>query len=134
MKKQIIAIVILSLTLWGASYYFATSCPTNNSDCINTRDPIATPFFIGMPALFLVSLVLLFTSDSTYLAWRKFAVWAIPISAFILFLVPASSGGGIGISGPDLTKETASWGVAILFLIISLGIIAKQSLSRPTAK
>ena len=77
----------------------------------------------------MVSVTLLFVRDYTYLSWRRFARWAIPIGAIILFLVPADSPGG-WISGPDLTKETASWGVSIAFLLISLIIIVRKSLQK----
>jgi len=80
-------------------------------------------------SIFLVSVTLLFVRDYTYLSWRRFARWAIPIGAIILFLVPADSPGG-WISGPDLTKETASWGVSIAFLLISLIIIVRKSLQK----
>jgi len=126
-RKQILILLIIAVILWSISYYIAMSCLKNDFAC--NYEALITPFFLGMPALFLVSFILLFTRKSIYFSWRKFARWAIPIGAIILFLVPADSPGG-WISGPDLTKETASWGVSIAFLLISLIIIVRKSLQK----
>lgn len=110
-------------------------CRYNDVSCGNFYgEAIGQPIFLFSVAILIISIILQFTRESTYLAWRRFAIWAVPIGAVILWLVPASSGGGLGISGPDLTKETASWLISILFLLVSLFIIIKRSLSGSTAQ
>jgi len=96
-------------------------------------DVVASTFFNTSISLILVSVMLLFVKATTYESWKRFALWMIPITIFIISIAPASSPGG-WISGPDFDKGTVSWLFSILFLVISLIIIAKQSLSRPPAK
>ncbi|MEK7615752.1 MAG: hypothetical protein AAB420_00920 [Patescibacteria group bacterium] len=144
MKKQISIILIVSILLVGLGVFFGSAdkvglCLVDetyyDTTCMTKYvEKIGQPLLFFSFSIFISVLILFFVRESTYLAWRKFAMWAVPIGAIILFLVPGSSGGGLGISGPDLTKETASWGVSIIFLIISLFIIIKNSLSGETTK
>ncbi len=102
-----------------------SSIPDNY--CGDLQDSIVFPFLVSGIVVFVVSFFLLFVREQVYLSWRKFAIWAVPIGALILIVAPTDRGGGFP-SGLDITKETASWGVAILFLVISLVIIVQKTI------
>lgn len=114
----------IAAILWGISYIVAASCMNNDSFC--NYEALITPFFLCMPALFLVALIMLFVSEQVFASWKRFAKWTIPISALILYLVPADTPSSWA-TGADLTKETASWGISLVFLLISLIIIVSKT-------
>ena len=137
-KKQIGIIILVSILFLFSGLVFGFSgeiglCTSDSVNliydvsCLTKFSALAEPFFLGSIAVLFISLILLFTRESTYLSWRRFAIWAIPISIIILWIAPTSTPGG-WISGGDFTKETASWGVSVLLLLISLIIIIRKSL------
>ena len=130
-RKQAIIALLVSIYV-GLPERFGL-CIDHDIYCVNSYGDIAGPLFsLAIPVL-LVVFILLFTREEVYKSWRRFAIWAIPISIIILWIAPTSTPGG-WISGGDFTKETASWGVSVLFLIISLVIIIKKSLNGSTTK
>ena len=138
-EKQIRILLIVCIFLTGLSIFFGMAdkvglCLVDSiyydTDCMTLyTEIIAQPIFFFSISIFLTGLSLLFVCEETYLAWRKFAIFAIPIGVIILIFTPVDDGGGFFISGPDFTKETASWGVSIVFLLISLIIIVRKSIS-----
>ncbi len=125
-RKQILLILVLAGVILGVGWYFITSCSYNDSVCISNNDALGGPLVFFSTALLLSSIFLLFFSESSYKSWKKFATWAIPVGAVILYLAPASSPGTLGIGFGSFTKETASWLVSGVFLFISLVIIVKK--------
>jgi len=144
MKRRIV-LGILILLLIGL-YFYADSlrndeaifntglCQYPDTGCAyDTIIGFIKPLLVGILSITLVLILLLFVRENVYKSWLKFAIWAIPIGIIILWIAPTSTPGG-WISGGDFTKETASWGVSFLFLIISLVIIIKKSFRHETSE
>ena len=89
---------------------------------------IGEPLAYSMTVLSIVLMILLFVSEQAFNAWKKFAIWAIPIGVILLWLAPTSTPGGLGISFFNYTKESASWGVSLLFFIISMSILVRAKI------
>lgn len=65
----------------------------------------------------------LFFAPSVFDAWRKFAVWAIPIVLILTFIISRmSDGGGVGVAGfhPGLLLLPVLYG---LYFLVSIAII-----------
>lgn len=127
-KKQKWALFILSVILVIAGVQFAIFCPVNDSVCATKYDAVALPLTSLATSVWTVALLLFFVREETYKSWRRFAYWAIPISIFLLWIAPISGPTGIGISFLNYTKESASWLVSGVFLLVSLWIIVRKTL------
>jgi len=77
--------------------------------------------------VFLSSLILLFRPEQIFLSWRRFAYWWIPLSVFFIALSPGQERAGLGSYGMGVNRESISWVFAVLFLLISLILIAVKS-------
>ena len=73
-------------------------------------------------------ILLLFLRQEVFKTWSKFAMVAIPLAVIWIALTPVQSGSsaiaGLGIAED---RESVTWIVSILFLVISLIIIAVKS-------
>lgn len=102
---------------------FGTS--TFDVSCHQLYEKIGEPLFYGMSALSVVFFVLIFVPHA-FNAWKKFAVWYVPVAALIFVVWPTSSGGGLGVApsfiGPSATQVYQF--VSALYIAVSLGIIA----------
>lgn len=79
-------------------------------------------------ALFVVLSILLFVRQETFLSWRKFAKYYLPVATLMIIFAPDGHGGGFGLLyGQD--SESTSMFAAILFLIISLLIIIVKTIA-----
>lgn len=83
---------------------------------------LGEPLFIVSATLFIVLLVFIFLSESYFIAWRKFAVIFLPISAFLIFITP--SRGNDYVADIDRGKMVAL--MSGLFFVISLSIVIYQ--------
>ena len=93
-------------------------------DCsVFLNESTILPIFFFTAALSIIYFVLLFSSVSSYHAWKKFAIIYIPIAA-MLILLSSSTSGGID----PIDREIVTWWTAGLFLVISLGIIIYKKL------
>jgi hypothetical protein len=127
-KKQVQLLAIIS-TIWILFDIFFLCQPTGD-DLICQKTPgewILAPFLESIIILILC-IPLFFTKEAVYLAWRKFALWFLSISALIIFSAPEYSGGGfIGMSY-GFTREIMSMTLSVLFLLISLILITYKSI------
>ena len=137
-KKKILAQLVLTALVLCVSILLGNSdkiglCSTNiasyDTSCVTRyEESFAQPIFFLSLSLLATSIILFFVRESVFKSWRRFAYWAVPIGAIILWLAPTSTPGGIGISFLDFTKQSASWLVSSAFLLISLWIIVSRSL------
>ncbi len=136
MKNSRPLLFVVALLLSGVGYFLGDPeglglCRINDVTCGNFyATSLGAPMFFFSLALLITSLALLFVGEEVYRAWRRFAYFAVPISVFLLAIAHTSSPSGFGIGGPGYTKESASWLVSALFLLISLYIILRK---RPQA-
>lgn len=99
---------------------------TFDNSCLRHSSLIGTKLFYFSLALAVVFLVLFFIPRAVR-AWRKFAIWYIPIIGFFIATAPPEmSGGGFGITGnigPSFQTQVL-WANAI-YVLISLIIIVR---------
>ena len=95
--------------------------------CLNFYDSFAGPLFFGSISVIFVLIILFFVREQIYMFWRRFAIWAVPIGAFLIASAPDKSGDGFPI-GFELTNRTLTFLFSFLFLIISLYIIISRSI------
>ena len=130
-KKNIVISLVVSIVLILVGYYltnpemFGLCTPNELGYCATPYNrSIGQPLVLGMISVSLSLLVLLFRQEA-FQAWKKFAVWAIPLGVVPIALTPVQSGGAIGI--PSIDREIATWLVSGAFLLISLVIIFRKS-------
>ncbi|HBR78872.1 MAG TPA: hypothetical protein DEA46_00390 [Candidatus Moranbacteria bacterium] len=119
--------IIISIVGILLGYYF--SSPIGNNICKKTLCIKIIGGDVGMP-LFLFSISLLFIFSIFLLAkeeifniWKKFVKIFLPVAMLIIIVTPTTYGGFVGID-----KELATWWLAGLFLIVSIGIIIWKSI------
>lgn len=76
--------------------------------------------FYGAGALAFVFLILLFVPQA-FTAWKKFAVWFVPLSAILFAVYPYPGSGDLFSPYPE---QIFQW-VSALYIVISLAIIAR---------
>jgi len=80
---------------------------------------IGDPLFYGMPALALVFLILAFLPQA-FTAWKKFAIWFIPLATLLFIFYPNPGSGDYFSPYPE---QVFRW-VSILYVVVSVAIIA----------
>lgn len=81
--------------------------------------------FYGMGALTLVFIILLFIPRA-FQAWKKFAIWFVPLAALLFVIYPEPSSGDFFSPYPE---QVFQW-VSALYILISVVIIAIASRKR----
>ena len=123
-------IISVILLIMGIGIVFPDKigiCNAENWDCI-LKFPIfelGRPLIIGSFFLVFISIVTLFLRQEVFKTWSKFAMVAIPLGAILIALTPTQGNGSFAT--PDIDREIITWFVSILFLAISLIIIAIKS-------
>ena len=130
MKKKLIWFLVFSLVGFFAGYILTNSlnfnlCSQNDYPCRDLMNNIGDPLVYGMPALALVFFTLLFTPRA-FDAWKKFAVWFIPLAALLFIFYPDPSSGDYFSPYPE---QVFKW-VSVLYIIISLILIIYKSLKK----
>lgn len=85
--------------------------------------------FCGMSALALVFFILIFTQQAFY-AWKKFAIWFIPLATLLFIFYPDPGSGDYFSPYPE---QIFRW-VSILYVIISILIIALKAIRQKSKK
>ena len=101
---------------------FCYSNLTNNTfdvSCHSLYERIGNPLFYGMSALALIFLILMFIPQS-FPAWKKFAVWFIPIATLLFIFYPDPGSGDYFSPYPE---QVFRW-VSIIYVVISILIIS----------
>ena len=109
----------------GEGYIFGSE-----SRCFNhLGDSIGQPLLMLSLSLMIITFILLFLRPEIFKTWSKFAMVAIPLGAILIALTPVQSSSGV-IAGLGIgeDRESVTWAVSILFLLISLTIIVIKSI------
>jgi len=130
-QRNIFILFLLSLVGFGIGYILTNSilfnlCLHDEYSCRDFLNNIGDPFFYGMGALTLVFLVLLAVPHA-FSAWKKFAIWFIPLAVIIFITAPEPSGWVSPIPAPE---QVFQW-VSGLYILVSIAIIAIASLRKP---
>lgn len=121
--------VLLVLIVLQAITWTVGLCGTDLScQWYGTLSPLAFTFFepILLYSLYSIPLGigLLFTTEKGFKSLTEFAKWWIPISILIIFFAPESSNSYLPYF--ELTKESASTVLGILFSIIGLIVVFRN--------
>ncbi len=129
----LLALVLLNPLSFGICKSTYTWDPTGNGTSeIGCLDNDSTGQALAMFSVLLIlfSIILLFRPEQIFQSWKKFAMWWLPLSAFLVFVMPSTGGsggfGGGGLGGPD--REIMTWFTAGVFFLVSLAIIVRKSL------
>ena len=110
--------LIISLVGWGVGLFLLKFYDCGNSIFCYNLTTRSFALFYGMPALALVFLMLTFLPQ-TFPAWKKFAIWFIPIVTLIFIFYQGPSSGDYFSPYPE---QVFQW-VSALYVIASAVII-----------
>jgi len=128
-KTSLVYFLLVSLLLGGVGYYLTSSyefglciadAQSNTFDvsCHRFYERLGDPLFYGGGALAIV-FALLYAFPQTFSAWKKFAIWFIPLAA-LLFVFYPDPGSGDFLS--PMPEQLFQW-VSGLFIVVSALII-----------
>ena len=134
-KRTILILLIVSIVSWIGGYLLTNSynfgfCyanfQTNTFDvsCHDSFERVGNALFYGSGALALIFLTLLFIPQA-FPAWKKFAVWFVPLVALLFIVYPNPGSGDLFSPYPE---QVFRW-VSGLYVTISLLIIAVKYIS-----
>ncbi|MEK7535845.1 MAG: hypothetical protein AAB590_02435 [Patescibacteria group bacterium] len=133
-KKKILSVFVLVLVLIAVGYAMIYPeavglCENSDRVCIGSYPTfsVGEPLAYSMTILAIILLLFFFLSEHTFTAWKKFAIWAIPLGAILIALTPVSNYGAGGIGIPSFDREIVTWVVSLAFLLVSFIIIAIKS-------
>ncbi len=131
---SIVAFVV-GWVLTSASYVvsFGLCLSKTDTSCVGSVvEGYGQPIFLLSIVLAIASTTLIFLRQEAFVAWKKFAIWAMPIGVILIALTPVQGGSGtIGV--PSLDREIITWLVSGVFLLISLWIIVRASIANKEA-
>jgi len=118
-KKNVFFIALIASVIFILSAFQKELglCGPVYNDCWDKVDLIWPP--LSLP-LFLLSLITYKMRDEVFNAWMKFAIWFVPLTMFLTFITPDSSG-SLGL--PAFGKGVVAFLLTALFTIISILII-----------
>lgn len=125
-NKQILISFALSLVGFGVGYFLLKVYDCGYSIFCYDLVTKAFALFYGAGALAVVFFILLFTPRA-FSAWKKFAVWFIPLAALLFIFYPEPGSGDLFSPYPE---QVFQW-VSGLYVLVSVVIIAIASLRKP---
>lgn len=124
-KKITFGLLFLSLIGWGIGVFLLKFYACGNSIFCYNLTTRSFALYYGMPALALVFFILIFTQQA-FPAWKKFAIWFIPLATLLFIFYPDPGSGDYFSPYPE---QIFRW-VSILYVIISILIIAFRAIRR----
>lgn len=97
-------------------------CAHDSYNCREILNRIGDPLFYGSGALALVFLALLFVPRA-FSAWKKFAIWFVPLAALLFAVYPNPGSGDLFAPYPE---QIYQW-VSGFYVLVSAAIIAWAS-------
>lgn len=129
-KKISFGSFVFSLIGWGVGVFLLKFYDCGNSIFCYNLTTRSFALYYGMPALALVFFILIFTQQEAFSAWKKFAVWFIPLATLLFIFYPDPSSGDYFSPYPE---QIFKW-VSILYVIISILIIALKAIRQKSEK
>lgn len=123
MKVKNTIFSLISLAIIGIGYAMSNSvyfglCIQNQYSCREVFNRIGDPMFYGGLGLFVVFLALYFVPKA-WSAWKKFALWFIPLALLLFIFYPEPGSGDFFSPYPQTVFK---W-VSAIYVAISLYII-----------
>ncbi len=122
---------VFSLVGFGVGYVLTNSiqfkiCVVNkiitDAGCINFYERIGNPLFYGMSALAFIFFILAFLPQA-FSAWKKFAIWFIPLATLLFIFYQGPSAGDYFSPYPE---QVFRW-VSVVYVVVSIAIILVSS-------
>lgn len=131
LKRIILVLLVVSLLSFGVGLMLKSSieigfCLISEPTCISNLTWVGDGLYYGAGALAIVFFVLLFTPRA-FSAWKKFAVWFVPLAALLFIFYPEPGSGDLFSPYPE---QVFQW-TSVLYVLISIAIIAIASLRKP---
>ncbi len=127
MRKIYLFIILVTTIILSFMGYMLTNspafglCSINEYSCREPLNHIGDPLLYGMSALSLVFFLLLFVPQS-FGAWKKFAVWFVPLATLLFIFYPDPGSGDLFSPYPE---QVYRW-VSTLYVIICSVIIFRN--------
>ncbi len=121
-RKMTFGLLVLSLVGFGIGYFLLRVYDCGYSVFCANLITRSFALYYGMPALALVFFVLLFV-PSAFTAWKKFAIWFVPLATLLFIFYPSPGSGDYFSPYP---KQVFQW-VSCLYVIVSAIIIIAKS-------
>lgn len=126
MSKKISLLFALSTIGFAVGLYILKFYQCNNSlFCFYFYTRVGDPLFYGMGALALVFLLLLFIPRA-FSAWKKFAIWFVPLAVILFIFYPEPGSGDYFSPYPE---QVFKW-VSVIYVLISSVIIGWTALKK----
>lgn len=122
MNKATPLLLILS-TIGSVAGYFILQSDLHASATGDMLVKLGKGLVYGSGALALIFFILLFTPQA-FPAWKKFAIWFVPLAALLFALYPGPGGNDLFSPYPE---QVFRW-ISCLYVIISLVIISLNTL------
>ncbi len=126
------SLILLGLSSLGllTGYILSNSvvfrlCAYEQYSCRELANNIGDPVFYGFTALAIVFVTLTFIPHA-FTAWKKFAVWFVPLAALLFALYPYPGSGDFMSPYPE---QVFQW-VSALYILISLAIILPKAFKK----
>lgn len=121
-NKCLVGLLTLSIAGFGVGYFLSKVYDCGYSIFCYGLVTKAFALYYGAGALAIVFFVLLFTSRA-FSAWKKFAVWFVPLATLLFIFYPEPGSGDLFSPYPE---QVFQW-VSGLYVLISVAIIAITS-------
>ncbi|RJR13597.1 hypothetical protein C4585_01825 [Candidatus Parcubacteria bacterium] len=123
---SVLGLVVGYLLTNSYDFGFCFADLTSNTfdvSCHNLFERIGEPLLYGTGALSLIFLLLLFVPQA-FPAWKKFAIWFVPLAAIIFIVYPEPGSSDFIAPYPE---QVFQW-VSALYVLVSLIIIIRNSM------
>jgi len=118
-RKITFGLLVLSLVGWGIGVFLLKFYDCGNSIFCYNLTTRSFALYYGMPALALIFFILIFTQQA-FSAWKKFAIWFIPLATLLFIFYPNPGSGDYFSPYPE---QVFRW-VSTLYVVISILVIA----------
>lgn len=127
-KKKIFFISLLGSIIFFISVFVPIEVPIKvcyqGGFCGNVSEVLTIYFLLFVP-MFIFSIITFKLKELTFILWRNFSIWAIPISLIVISFLPTNTH---GLDFIPVTKGTVIFLLTILYSIISLALVIYKSL------
>lgn len=86
---------------------------------------ILQPLYIYSIVTLPLAAILIFVKKKVFNSWFKFALWWIPLSVFVIAMMPVTSGSWFPLY--SIVREDAAWFMGVLFSAVSISRIFSQT-------
>jgi len=122
-RNVIFGLLFISLLGLGVGFFLLEHYDCGRSIACHNLTTRAFALYYSMSALALIFFILLAVPQA-FSAWKKFAIWFIPLAALLFAFYPDSGSGDLFSPHPE---QVFRW-VSLLYVAISILIIAWSSM------